>query len=292
MRILAVLALAFGLASPVMAAPTRASFLPPNHFETRAVKAGGGLNEKQFNAVIDRVVSIYKPLIKQKFGADLSVEKNFKDNTVNAFADQIDAKHWEVHFFGGLARQPEVTEDGFTLVVCHELGHHLGGFPFIPGEVLANEGQADMHASGACASAVFNAFPKDDSISIAAIPARLKAECDLVQRFASDRSLCYRSVAASKSIADLLASLEGSTVSFETPDTSVVTTTNNDHPAAQCRLDTYVASALCGHERWDYGLIPGKGLSDQDAQAEAFDHSCETGVGARPKCWFAPLAGG
>ena len=28
---------------------------------------------------------------------------------------------------GGLARRPEVSSDGFTMVICHELGHFLAG---------------------------------------------------------------------------------------------------------------------------------------------------------------------
>ena len=56
---------------------------------------------------------------------------------------------YKVIMFGGLARRPEITADGFLLVVCHELGHHLAGYPFID-DWAANEGQADYFATQSC----------------------------------------------------------------------------------------------------------------------------------------------
>jgi hypothetical protein len=120
----------------------------------------------------------------------------------------------------------------------------------------------------------------------------MRAKCDAAHESDADRDICYRAMVAGKSLADLLGALGGQTVSFDTPDTSVVSRTNNDHPAAQCRLDTYVAGAICGSDRWDYNLIPGKEMAQHnslEAQQEAYDHSCAEGEGARPRCWFAEL---
>lgn len=268
------------------------TFMPANNLYLEdSLEATTGLNETQFNAVIDRAEKIYKPLIKAKFGAALTVERRFDDATVNAFADQPSDTDWQVHMFGGLARRAEVTEDGFAMVLCHEIGHHLGGFPFVE-DWAANEGQADTFATGACAAKVFASNAKLAADAEANIPANMKAKCDSTHSSSKDRSICYRGVMAGKSLADLLGALEGARVSFDTPDASVVAKTNNDHPAAQCRLDTYVAAALCGSALWDDALIPGKELADRNskaAQTEAFAHSCVGGVGARPKCWFAPL---
>jgi hypothetical protein len=97
---------------------------------------------------------------------------------------------------------------------------------------------------------------------------------------------------AGKSLATLLGAL-GNTpnVDFGTPDTSTVSTTNHRHPAAQCRLDTYTAGALCGVEFND-AIIPGKekGRSTREAEEEAYQYSCAERDGhtksARPHCWF------
>lgn len=292
MKFLAPSLLALTLTTTAHAAAHQ-SFMPENNLDLEDGLLEGGLNKAQFDAVITRAEKIYAPLIKSKFGATLTVERRFNDPTVNAFANQNSDTDWEVHMFGGLARRPEVTEDGFAMVLCHELGHHVAGYPFVGSdEFAANEGQSDLYATATCAAKVFTKDVKRDARARADVPAKQRAACDRANRTAAGRAVCYRGMLAGKSLADLLAALGGERVNFDTPDTSVVTSTDNAHPAAQCRLDTYVAGALCGTAKWDDALIPGKRFRDRNskaAQTEAFAHSCVSGVGARPKCWFATI---
>jgi hypothetical protein len=266
------------------------NFMPENNLDQEiSLNADAGLTQEQFNKVISDTEKVYQPIFK-KFGVSLKVEKHWRDNTVNAYAQQNSPTEWEVHMFGGLARRPEVTQDGFALVLCHELGHHLSGFPFVT-DWAANEGQSDMHATGACAQKIFTDNTQLSLIADDVVPDLLKKKCDLNFKTAKSRDICARSLAAGKSLATLLAVLKHEKVSFDTPDTSVVNVTDNEHPAAQCRLDTFVAAALCGASKWDYDLIPGKDLDHEslEAQTEAFNHSCPDGEGSRPKCWFAAL---
>jgi len=278
------------------AAPSLAStstFMPTNDlFLKDSLDGKDGITQEQFNSVVDRVEKFYKPLIKDHFGATLTVNRKWSDSTVNADASQPSATNWQVNMYGGLARRAEVTVDGFAMVLCHELGHHIGGYPYVQ-SWAADEGQSDVYATGACA---FEIFAKDSSLSrkaIAAIPDAQKAKCDEHHKDSADRDICYRAVVAGKSLADLLAALGGTVANYDTPDTSTVTRTDHEHPAAQCRLDTYISSALCGNSKWDYTLIPGKKLSDRnslEAQQEAFAHSCEGDADTqRPRCWFAPI---
>jgi hypothetical protein len=274
------------------AAPV-STFMPENNLDLEDGLVAGGLNKAQFDAVITRVENIFRPLIKSKFGATLTVERRFDDPTVNAFANQLSDTQWEVHMFGGLARRPEVTEDGFAMVLCHEIGHHIGGFPFVgPQDFAADEGQADTFATGVCAAKVLTRDTRRDAEARANIPAGQRALCDATNRTTASRNVCYRATLAGKSLADLLGALEGGTVSFDVTDPNVVTETDHEHPAAQCRLDTYVAAALCGASKWNDALIPGKRFRDRNsraAQTEAFQHSCTAGAQARPRCWFAAL---
>jgi len=262
------------------------TFMPPNNLDQEEL--AGGLTEAQFNAVIDKVSSYYTPII-QGFGATFTVDRRWDDNTVNASADQPTPTTWQVHMYGGLARRPEVTEDGFAMVICHEVGHHLGGYPYVQ-DWAADEGEADLHATMACAEKVFSTNLELAANAAADLPDNMKAKCDAAHQAEGDREICYRALVAGKSLADLLGALGvDGPVNYDTPASSVVTRTNHDHPAAQCRLDTYVAGALCGNAKWDYALIPGKSMSNHnsmEAQTEAYAHSCATGDGARPKCWF------
>jgi len=264
------------------------TFMPNNDLNLQ--KLGGGITEAQFNAVLDRVEAKYGSMVSD-FGAKLTINRRWSDDTVNASAEQPTPTSWRLNMYGGLARRPEVTEDGFAMVVCHELGHHLAGFPYVQ-DWAANEGQSDMYATSACASEIFAESLELDAAASNELPDSLRQKCDDMHP-AGDREICYRGIVAGKSLADLLGALGNSDpVGYDTPDTSVVSRTNHKHPAAQCRLDSYVAGALCGASKWDYALIPGKSLpsrNSKEAQAEAFDHSCENGDGARPKCWFAAI---
>jgi hypothetical protein len=267
------------------------TFMPPNNLHLQ--KLDGGLTEAQFNAVMDRAMAVYGPIV-QGFGAQLTINRRWTDNTVNASAEQPTPTTWRLNMYGGLARRPEVTEDGFAMVVCHELGHHLGGYPYVQ-DWAADEGQADMHATGACAEKLFAPNLKLAAKAMTELPDTMKAKCDDAHADETHREICYRAIVAGKSLADLLGAL-GNTgaVGYDTPDTTVVTRTNHQHPEAQCRLDSYIASALCGAANWDYALIPGKSMANRnsmEAQEEAFAHSCAEGPGARPRCWFAPVDG-
>lgn len=281
MRLLAFL-LGIFLASTSFAQPQ--TFMPPNHLELE--EAEGGINQAQFDNVINRVEGIYASMFKH-LGGQLKVERRWTDSTVNAMADQ-NGDLWQVHMFGGLARRPEITEDGFAMVICHEIGHHLGGYPFIDStEWAANEGQSDYYASLACAEKVFGVNLELAAKAQGQLPTKIKDLCD--KAHPNNKDFCYRTMAASKSISDLLAHLEQSEVDFLTPDKNVVSQTDNAHPHAQCRLDTYMAGVLCGAARWDYQVIPGKKFSDRisaEAEADALKHSCANDQHGRPLCWF------
>jgi hypothetical protein len=114
-----------------------------------------------------------------------------------------------------------------------------------------------------------------------------KALCDQAWDAEPDQNLCYRIMMGGKSLANLLGALGGTKANWNTKDT---------HPVAQCRLDTYIAGALCT-KAWDPSLIPGKNLGSQrnsrDAEAISAAYTCTRAdgyaVGYRPSCWFKPL---
>lgn len=119
------------------------------------------IDQTEFNAVIDKVTAIYDPVVTQ-MGGELSVERNWDDGTVNAYASRRGGT-WNIHMFGGLARHEAITSDGFALVVCHELGHHIGGAPKKGGWFgtwATNEGQADYFSTLKCLRKVFRGDPK------------------------------------------------------------------------------------------------------------------------------------
>ncbi|ASD66063.1 hypothetical protein [Pseudoalteromonas piscicida] len=272
-------------------------FMPENNLHLRHNANSGAITEAVFNRIINSVSVHYEPLINSH-GANLVWRRNWNDDTVNAYALQ-QGSNWIVSMFGGLARAPEITEDGFALVVCHELGHHLGGFPFKGTRWAASEGQSDYFASHSCAKKIWG--NEDNSEYRYSVHSTAKQQCNATYGDFYEQNLCYRTSMAGLSLAKLLAAGRGQRVSFDDRDDSVVTQTYENHPQPQCRLDTYVEGALCKIEDDSY-LIPGKdvvfGRQSIYAELEAARNHCASiskilevpnaNDAFRPKCWYKP----
>lgn len=236
-------------------------FMPDNNLRHPVgQESGGGITQEMFDKILDAGQKIYEPYAAKK-NEELVINHLWDDPEVNANACRgCEPGKVIVNQFGGLARDPHVINEGFTLVMCHELGHLYGGKPLIIGsDEMSVEGQADYYATLGCYK------------QIAAIVPELKQPKDSYDtwshnkcytKFAKKTSIedpkyidCLNSLAGGLSLGDLLASLMGEDMpKYETPDKTVVKKTLQSYPAtAQCRLDTYGAGTL--------GL-------------------------ARPKCWF------
>ncbi len=273
-----------------VSAGVNANILPPNNLYLQDGFLAGGLTEDQFNETIDYVYAYYAPVVSA-FKAKLVVNRKWDDTTVNAYATKV-GNTWSVAMFGGLARRPEVTTDAFALVVCHEIGHHLGGFPFVRG-TTADEGQADYFATQACARNLWKDDFKTNALYAAKVDPTAKSKCDDRWDSEVERNLCYRISDAGFALAKLLGSLNSSPLpDFAKPDTSKVDNTNHTHPNAQCRLDTYLAGGLCDAEFND-ALIPGSSrkLAVSEKEKEALSVSCSQfdsarAFAGRPACWF------
>ena len=254
-------------------------FLPVNSMRIPVgdVRAAG-IAEAQFNATLDRVQEVYGPIIAAR-GGQLDIQRLWDDATVNASAIQ-NGKTWTINMYGGLARHAAVNADGFALVACHELGHHLGGFPKIAGDDWAtNEGGADYFATLKCLRRV---LPAKNPSSVDKVA---KAGCDGVYKSASDRAACARGTMAGVSVSSLLAELGGDKKpQLDTPDASEVATTDDSHPAAQCRLDTYFQAAMCA-KKVDEDQTAGEPATGACTKTQGF------AVGLRPKCWYKPAVG-
>ncbi len=248
-------------------------FAPENDLQIPVTHNFSGITEQEFNDVLDKVSKVYAPIFTER-SAELNIERKWDDPTVNAYAYRSQ-NVWTIAMFGGLARHKEVTYDAFTLVACHELGHHVGGFP--RNGWASNEGNSDYYATLKCARKVWadeNSVEKVKSVEIDEAAAKA---CDQQWSNAEAAAVCKRSSMAGKALARLLADLgQQKMPEFETPDKSKVKRTDHSHPRAQCRLDTYFAGALCTVDH----------KTDMD-EKDPNKGACPAGtVGGRPACWY------
>jgi len=257
------------------------AFVPPNkEYISANSKLVGGIDELSFNKILDTVQAIYTPIFSS-VGATFDIERKWEDGTVNAYAYQQGSK-WVISMFGGLARYPSMTADGFLLVACHEIGHHLGGAPIYTDEWASVEGQSDYYGVSKCMRRVFHTIgftpppeSTDEDLKYA------DGVCNDVHVTEDDQGMCRKSIRAGVSVARLFSDLGGEEVSqFKTPDETIVDATQESHPDAQCRLDTYFHGALC-----DASYLAS--VSPIDPKIGYCNRTDGCGVmGTRPLCWY------
>jgi hypothetical protein len=275
-----------------------ATFLPPNDLwkqdRIQGLDSGTTMTEVEFNQIIDKVSAHMEPSVKLH-GGTLVVGRRWTDPTVNANSNQF-FNQWHVNMYGGLARRPEITADGFTLVMCHEMGHHLGGYPFfgIMGRWAASEGQADYFASEVCARKVWSDDKTENAKSRFSVLPFAKTKCDSQWKNQDEQNLCYRIAMAAQSLGLVLSTVKKTKLpDFSTPDQTEVASTLSSYGSVQCRIDTYFNGALCPAQ-FDLSVIPGRHVfgaqSGRDVEEEAAKYSCmktqDSNVGVRPACWF------
>lgn len=226
--------------------PENTWHIPPS----RNIQANA-ISQKSFDSAINKVEKGFGKVV-EALGYHLQFNRLWNDGTVNSDTYE-EGTNWIINSYGGLARYPGMnTVAAYALVACHELGHHMGGAPLYTGDDWAAvEGEADYWATKECMKSIGYSQGSVRSASLA--------------------------------LAKVLADLGGEAVpSPFSPSKTVKRTTEEDHPPAQCRLDTYLGGFACDK----------RGMhSKNDAHINAcyvYPTSKTYSTGSRPRCWFAP----
>ncbi len=275
---------AFALAIPAVANQEDRlckGFLPENSMRI-PVHEGPAANmaKAKFDEVLDRIEQVYTPIISQ-MGGTLKVDRKWTDPTVNAYADR-EGRTWKIVMFGGFARHPAVTSDGFMAVACHELGHHIGGAPKYGGDWASIEGESDYFANLKCLRRVFDQDDNKKIVDGMTVDPIAVRNCKAEHNSQQDEYVCIRATMAAISLSKVLAEDDPNSPApqLDTPDKTEVTQTNGDHPRGQCRLDTLFEASLC--------KVP---FAQDVSQSDFHTGSCYTpnhARGARSRCWFKP----
>ena len=271
------------------------------NFQLQAIEQSGGyfkvepkilssqktsnITEKQFKSLLKKIKKTYKKQV-HKSGGLFKVKGKWKSNRVNAFAYRA-GPVWGLKALGGLARHPLINYDGFALVLCHEMGHHLGGAPKSKTYFkrwVSFEGQADYWATLKCFRHIFE---KENNIkflenNISDIPIWASLRCMETYENEKESALCIRSIMAGLTMAKLIADYkEEESPKLNNSDLSVIEKTTPWHPATQCRLDTYAQGALCP-------VNSTIRVDKEDPSLGSCSRTMGDIQGNRPLCWYNP----
>ncbi len=233
-------------------------------------------SQNNYLSILQSASHKVKPLYDRK-GWKLKVGSDWNSQTENAYAQAPKNGAAILQFFGGLYRNQNMDNDGFLLVFCHEVGHHMAGQP-ASNWGLSVEGQSDYFATHTCMPMMLADQDNSSWVQRNRVSLRVMQLCNRVWGFNTSRSyLCQRTLSASEGVALFFHGNRDNKPTLWAKDHSHVETTNPRHPAAQCRLDTYVAGATCNTEN-DLGSNRGKICS--------FHQAIERKA-IRPGCWYA-----
>ncbi len=113
--------------------------------------------------------------------------------------------------WGGMLGHPEMDRGTFLLLLCHELGHALGGPPLKSRNGWSStEGQADYYSGGSC----FHLFEPNEELFLYSALKLTSIYAHVTREVAPDLQRC---------------------------DEVQVLRTNYGYPGVQCRLDTMIA---------------------------------------------------
>ena len=236
-----------------------------------SLSLSAGVSEKEYHQVLDDILDVYGGELASD-GIDFIIERRYEDTTVNAYARKVGNKI-RVTVLGGISKAPEINKDVLALIVCHELGHFIGGNPDrqVAGNLVSVEGQADYFATSKCLKR-YILYQED--ISIPETTDAIKLGCSMIFTSIFEKNLCIRVANAGSKMSSFIAKTQGVLIpQVFTPDTTVVNENVKGFPPPQCRLDTYFAGALCDKA---------PDSNDFCTRDEGYQ------LGARPLCWFAP----
>jgi hypothetical protein len=263
---------------------------PANRLRFPVNPGRGQMSIGIWNAVMKKVSSMMAQMPSQVPNARIRILPMWDNSDVNAYATitevetspGIMTQQRVIAMFGGLARHPLMTVDGFALVACHEIGHHFGGYPRKGDSFASAEGQADYYGTAKCLRQI---FAGENNVQLMArrpvdMTARLRCK-NAFPKNQEDAAICMRSAMAGITLAKTLGSLGGpaEVLDLKTPEREVVAETNVSYPSTQCRLDTYFRGALCPEDSR-------RPMSFQNPNQGACRQRSVFDFGARPVCWF------
>lgn len=184
----------------------------------------------------------FSPLV-EKQGGKLFLILNWESPRVIAEALRPNALDWEIVLHGGAARTADLSKDEISLILCHELGHHLGGKPTSSQDGWsACEGQADYWSSSSCISSILEKIKNEKNIS--PLP-EAKKWCEQNDR---QNEMCIRFAQSALNLTRFYGKFTPHGYpNLDTLDSTIPPRTFYGHPKPQCRLDTLLSGYLSHH---------------------------------------------
>jgi hypothetical protein len=211
--------------------------------------------------------------------------KETDDMSFGAFAYREIPNVFVVDMYKGVRYHRLITLDVYAFIACHEIGHHLGGPPLKRTSTWGSvEGQADYYATLKCMRRYYANSSVNVSVNGTDVPLHIVDQCYRSFPTVAEAHACIHTLRTASELALILNELSGGPgplPSLFSHDSSVVGTTNEWHPRAQCRLDTYANGALCE--------VPWQEPINRSSGDGGLCGNLRHREFGRPLCWYAAI---
>lgn len=219
-------------------------------------KASKKMGDYQY---VENLFNKFQTLYRDQFeslGGRLTFIIDRDSDVVNAHVKR-EGSLWKIIVNAGLIDHRHTTNGVLQMILCHEIGHHIGGQPYKSGQNdwVSVEGQADYFATTSCLKKLFKRFPKEAPRTLdfsRTVAEQMREHCKKSRGNKLESQLCEKIIMISKQTTDFLYKIghtrrgpRGVRAKYENFDETIVQVTMEQHPNRQCRLDTFIAGALC-----------------------------------------------
>lgn len=221
----------------------------------------------------------------RKYKAELRAESS--QNVSLAAANIFFPSRAVIFYNEELAATEELSLSDWTIVLCHEVGHLIGGAPFVKtnpndGDDISAEGQADYFAAAKCLRRLWI----NPIANLTAMEKWPKSLMNDLKMQACESAQCMRIVGSFFQFYYRLNPQSKMSISERSTEFTRDTKAGYVSNSAQCRLDTILAGALCPvSEHESYST-----RNQKDGACTSIDSREEYRKYARPACWFNPYS--
>lgn len=217
------------------------------HLEVEAA-----ISQQKYERVVKTLVDLYRDDIKRQSNKSLRIGIVWETNILVDSANQVGP--WAIiSLTGRLPRHPEINSEASAIMVCHEIGHLLGGEPTMTDSAFkawsSVEGQADYWATSQCMWKFIGKMPNKEVQNLQAemlSPGFSKQHEKYCQDMFSDEESvkgCYQIMNGVLSLQNYFNSLpeaKDNKAQVFNRDTGIREKTLNRYPSFQCRIDTMI----------------------------------------------------
>ena len=228
------------------------------------------VNEIDFHHLSSSLIRIYSKQIQELSGNLKITLKDAHNENPNSYASKRENGVWEVTIISSLLQLEQIGPASLGMILCHEIGHFLGGHPYVIGRQLtaavrarapkkmSAEGQADYFASQFCFKELVHTLP-------GLLYETHFYPIDTVTENNCQDDTCIKSIHTSYETTLVYQELmrhfdvhESFFGNLDSPPTDRTLNYVGEYPTLECRFETFVSGLTCD----------------------------ETKCPSRPSCWF------